>query len=192
LPARIERLATRTAKRAGVAVRTVDLRAYDRDLAILQSIYTAAWQDNWGFVPPTDAEMRQLALDLRSVLDPNLVLFAEAHGEPIGCAVAIPDLNQLLKRMRGRMLPFGILQVLRRKRLISRVRALLLGVLPQRRRQGLYPLLIAELFRRGRAAGYREAELSWTLEDNDAVNAGIGAVGGRRHKTYRLYGKPIG
>jgi hypothetical protein len=172
-------------------VRTVDLRQFDRDLAAMQSIYRAAWVDNWGFVPPTDDEIRQLALDLKPVLDPELVLFAEMDGRAVACAVAIPDLNQVLKRMGGRLFPFGLLHFIRRKSIINRARLLLLGVLPEVQRIGLYPLLIAEIHRRTAAGGYRHGELSWTLEDNDAINAGIEAAGGRRYKTYRLYDKPL-
>jgi GNAT superfamily N-acetyltransferase len=190
-PDRITRLADRVASQNGITVRPLELGSFERDLAIMQGIYRAAWQDNWGFVPPTDAEIRQLAMELRPILDPEIVLFSERAGRPVGCAVAIPDVNQVLKRMGGRLLPFGVLHFLRRRAIIDQARVLLLGVVPDMRRRGLYPLLIAELHRRGRARGYRRAELSWTLEDNDAVNAGIEAVGGRRHKTYRLYEKPL-
>jgi GNAT superfamily N-acetyltransferase len=191
LRARITRLATRVAGRHGVSVRPLDLGAFERDLAIVQRIYREAWEDNWGFVPPTDAEVRQLAIELRPALDPEIVLFAEINGRAVGCAVAIPDLNPVLKRMKGRLLPFGFLHFLRRRAIVHRARVLLLGVVPDARRMGLYPLLIAELHRRGVARGYRRAELSWTLEDNDAINAGIEAAGGRRYKTYRLYEKSL-
>lgn len=190
-PERITRLADRVASRNGISVRTLEPGSFERDLDIMQGIYRAAWQDNWGFVPPTDAEIRQLAIELRPILDPEIVLFAERAGRPVGCAVAIPDVNQVLKRMRGRLFPFGVLHFLRRHAIIDQARVLLLGVVPEMRRMGLYPLLIAELHRRGLRRGYRRGELSWTLEDNDAVNAGIAAVGGRRHKTYRLYEKPL-
>jgi hypothetical protein len=142
-------------------------------------------------VPPTDAELRQLAVDLRPFLDPEIVLFVEIGGRPVACAVAIPDVNQVLRRMNGRLLPFGVLHFLRRRALVTRARLLMLGVLPALRHSGLYPLLIAESHRRGVARGYRRGELSWTLEDNDAVNAGIEAVGARRYKTYRLYEKAL-
>ena len=112
--------------------------------------------------------------------------------EAVACAVAIPDLNQVLKRMRWRLLPFGVLHFLRRRSIVRRVRALLLGVLPEVRRIGLYPLLIAEIHARAVAAGYLRGELSWTLEVNHAINAGIEATGARRHKIYRLYDKRIG
>lgn len=188
---RIVALARRVQNRHGIVIRSVDLRAFDRDLEILQAIYRAAWEDNWGFVPPTDAEIRQLAVDLKPALDPKIVLIAEMRGQPVACAVAIPDMNQVLKRMNGRLLPFGLVHFLRRKQFVRRGRVLLLGVLPAVRRIGLYPLLIFDLYRRGVALGYTRAELSWTLEDNDAVNAGIEAAGGRHYKTYRLYEKSI-
>jgi GNAT superfamily N-acetyltransferase len=188
---RVSRVAARVAARHGLTVRTVNLAAFDRDLAILQEIYRAAWDDNWGFVPPTDAEIRQLAADLKPVLDPGMVLFVEMRGRPVACSVALPDVNQVLKRMHGRLFPFGILHFLRRRQIIDQTRLLLLGVLPEARRIGLYPLLMAESYRRAAARGYRQGEMSWTLEDNHAVNAGIEAIGGRRSKTYRLYEKAL-
>jgi hypothetical protein len=190
---RVHRIGARLAARAGVTIRTVRMSSagFAADLAALQEIYRSAWSDNWGFVPPTDAEMRQLAADLRPVLDPELVLFAEVAGRVVGCAVAIPDLNQVLKKMGGRLLPVGWVHFLRRKAIVTRLRVLMLGILMEYRRSGLYPLLITELHRRAAARGYQRAELSWTLEDNDAVNAGIEASGGRRYKTYRLYEKPL-
>ena len=189
---RIARLAERARKREGVTVRTIDLRAYDSDLTQLMRIYREAWGQNWGFVAPTDAEVRQFAADVKPIVNPDLVLLAEVGGRVAGCAVALPDVNQVLARMGGRLLPFGLWHFFNRKRIIDRVRVALLGVLPEFRRVGLYPLLVAELHRRATANGYRRAELSWTLEDNLEIGAGIEAAGGRHHKTYRLYEKPIG
>jgi hypothetical protein len=188
---RIARLASRVSRRHGISVRRLDPRQFDRDLGILQLIYRAAWEDNWGFVPPTDAEIRQLAVDLKPIVDPDLVLFAEMAGQPVACSVAIPDANQVLKRMNGRLLPFGLVHFLRRRQIITNARLILLGVLPEVRRIGLYPLLMFESRRRAVARGYTDGEMSWTLEDNDAVNAGIEAFGGRHYKTYRLYEKAL-
>jgi GNAT superfamily N-acetyltransferase len=190
-PERIARVAERVSRRHGITVRPANLREYKRDLALMIGIYKAAWVDNWGFVPPTDAEITQLANDLRPIIDPEIVLFAEQNGRAVACSVALPNVNQVLKRMGGNLLPFGIVHFLRRKSIINELRLLILGVLPEARKVGLYPLLIAENHRRAHAAGYRRAELSWTLEDNDDINAGIEATGGRRNKTYRLYEKRV-
>ncbi len=189
---RVTRLAERVRRRHGVVVRPVRLAEFERELVVLQSLYRDAWIDNWGFVPPTDAEIRQLAVDLKPILDPDLLLFAEVHGRPVACAVSIPDANQMLKKMNGRLLPFGVYHFLKRRSITTNVRTLLLGVLPQARRIGLYPLLIAESHRRALAGGYTRGEMSWTLEDNDVVNAGIAATGARHYKTYRLYEKRLG
>lgn len=188
---RILRVADRVRQRPDIRVRTVDMSAFDREIATLQEIYRRAWEDNWGFVAPTDREIRQLARDLRPVIEPELVLFVEKDGQPVGCVVSLPDLNQVLRRMGGRLLPFGIVHFLRRRRIVSRARMLLLGVVPEARRLGIYPLLIAESQQRGVALGLTRGELSWTLEDNALINAGIEAAGGRRYKTYRLYEKSL-
>ena len=119
------------------------------------------------------------------------MLFAELEGRPVGCAVAVPNVNQVLKVMGGRLFPFGVVHFLRRKAIINQARVVLLGVTPAARRIGLYPLLIAELYERGVAHGYRQAELSWTLEDNAPVNVAIRFMGGKIYKKYRLYEKTI-
>src|SRR5262249_27090515 len=113
-------------------------------------------------------------------------------GRPVACAVTVPDANQVLKRMRGNLLPFGIVHFLRRKRIVTQARLLLLGVLPELRRIGLYPLLIVQSHARTVANGYVHGEMGWTLEDNALINSGIEATGSRRSKTYRLYEKPLG
>ncbi len=188
---RIEKLADRARRRNDIQVRRVEMKHFDRDLALMQSIYRSAWEDNWGFVPPTDAEMRQLATDLKPIIDPDLVLFAESSGRAIATVVLLPDVNQVLKRMNGDLWPFGLWHFVNRKKIINRCRLVLLGVMAEHRNRGLYPLLISEVHRRAVANGYIRGECSWTLEDNHAVNAGITASGGRRSRIYRLYEKPI-
>ena len=194
LGGRIEKLKERLASRRKIRIRPVRMgkREFQADLDNLKQVYRAAWSDNWGFVPPTDAEIDQLAVELKPIVDPELALFAEVDGALAGCALALPDLNQVLRHMNGSLWPFGVIHFLRRRSLITRGRVLLLGVLPEFRRLGLYPLLIADLHQRGRQRGYTRAELSWTLEDNHLVNEGIVAAGGRHSKTYRIYEKPVG
>lgn len=191
LPDRMTRIADRVRRRNGIAIRTLDMCAFDRDLATVQRIYESAWRDNWGFVKPTEAEARQLAAELEPLIDPELVVYAEMDGRPVGCAVAIPNANQLLKRMQGRLFPFGVLHFLRRRSIINETRLILLGVEPELQRTGLYPLLVAEVHQRARRRGYVAGEMSWTLEDNHAINAGIEATGGKCYKRYRLYQKDV-
>ncbi len=98
---RIQRVVERIKRRHDIVIRTVDMREFDRDLGIVKDIYRTAWQENWGFVAPTDREIRQLAVDLRPIIDPELVLFVEMGGKPVAYSVAIPDVNQVLKKMHG-------------------------------------------------------------------------------------------
>ena len=188
---RIQKLADRVRRRNDIQVRRVDMKQFERDLALMNTIYRSAWERNWGFVPPTDAEMRQLATDLKPVIDPDLVLFAEIGGRAVATVVVLPDVNQVLKRMKGNLLPFGLWHFLNRKKIVNRCRLVVLGVIQEYRNLGLYPLMISEIHRRGVANGYVRGELSWTLEDNDSVNAGIEASGGRRYKIFRLYEKAL-
>jgi hypothetical protein len=189
---RIQKVADRALRRNGITIRTVDMKRFDAELALMTKIYREAWVDNWGFVPPTDAEVRHTAHDLKPIIDPRMVIFAEMNGKTVGVAVTVPDANQVLKKMNGRLLPFGIFHFLRKKSIIDGLRLILLGVIPEARNVGLYPLLIAQSHHNAVLGGYRVAELSWTLEDNVQINAGIEATGGRRYKTYRVYEKSLG
>ncbi len=188
---RLERIAQRTFKRMGVTVRPADLKQFDREADILKEIHTRAWERNWGNVPYSDAEMDHLASEMKLILNPELVIFAEKDGQPIGLAVALPDINQVFKRFNGRLLPFGIFHLLRRKSIIDRARLVMLGVLPEYRNKGLEMLLIYEIVKRAAANGIVEGECGWTLEDNHSINSAIVAAGGVHNKTYRLFQKEV-
>ncbi len=191
LALRIIRLAERVERRYRPTVRPLDPKHFERDLGLLKRIYAEAWQDNWGFVRYTDAEFDHLASELKLIIDPEINLFIELGGEVAGVAINLPDINQALQKVRGRLLPFGIFTLLNRRRHIDRTRLPILGILPPYRMKGLELVLIKESLLRWRARGYRSCECSWVLEDNEAINAGIRATGGRLYKTYRLYQKPL-
>ena len=188
---RLERIAQRTYKRNDLVVRPADLKQFDREVKILKHLHTTAWEKNWGNVPYSDAEMDHLASEMKMILNPELAIFAEIGGEPIGMAVALPDINQVFSRFNGRLLPVGIFHLLRRKQIINRARLVMLGVLPQYRNRGLEMLLIYEIVKRAAANGIVEGECGWTLENNHSINSAIEAAGGVRNKTYRLFQKEV-
>lgn len=188
---RLTRIANRVRRREKPNIRRVNMKRLDREAEILKQVYNEAWERNWGFVKYTDAEFDHLVDELKLILDPDLALFLEIDGSIAAVAIGIPDVNQVFVRMNGRLLPFGILELLRRKRIIDRGRLPILGVMPRFRNRGLEMVLIDEIARRGARKGYRQAECSWVLETNDAMNRGIEAAGGRRYKTYRLYQKRV-
>lgn len=190
-PERIHKIAERVRHRHALSVRAADLKQFDRELALLKHIYGVAWEKNWGQVRYTDAEFDRLAADLKLIIDPRIVLFLEYQGETVGVSVTIPNVNQVLERFNGRLLPTGIFHLLNRKRIINEGRLAILGVLSEYRYHGFEVVMIDETIERGRAAGYVGGECSWVLEDNEAINKGIAAAGAKLYKTYRIYQKDL-
>jgi hypothetical protein len=190
-PAIVAKLAERVRERERIVVRPLNLSEFTREVERLRSIYSDAWQQNWGFVAPTEAEFKRLATELKPIFDTRCAVCAEVDGTPVACAVAIPDLNQALKGTSGRLLPLGLVRLLLRKRYITQMRLLLLGIESRYRALGLYPLLLFELHRQVQGTAYRRAEFSWVLEDNRDINQPAEMAGARRYKTYRIYEKAL-
>ena len=177
--------------RQGVRVRPLDLDRLKEEAQILKLLYNQTLEPLWGTVPLTDAEVDYLADSLKRFGVAELVLIAEVEGKPVGFSLALPNINEVLRRMRGRLLPFGILKWLRHKRRIRTVRALAVGVLEPYRRHGVYQLLIQESCKIGRSLGFEACELSWTLEDHAIVNDIYEMAGVSRYKTYRIYQRAV-
>jgi GNAT superfamily N-acetyltransferase len=189
---KIGRLAERIRKRhSDLVIRPVDMKRWDEELERFRDLYNRSWERNWGFVRYTDAEFDHLAKEFKMILDPELVALAEVGGELAGITVLLPDANQVLKRMRGRLLPFGIFYFLGRNRIIDQLRLPILGVAPEYRDRGFELAMIHELYERVLARGYQRCEASWTLEDNRAMNHVIEAGGAKHYKTYRVYQKEL-
>ena len=189
---KIGRIARRVRKRhPNLVVRPLDIKRWDEELERFRDLYNRSWERNWGFVRYTDPEFDHLAKEFKLILDPELVALAEVGGELAGVTVVLPDANQVLKKMRGRLLPFGIFHFLNRNRIIDRLRLPILGVAPEHRNKGFELVMIHDLYERAIAKGYKRCECSWTLEDNTPMNHVIEAGGARRYKTYRIYQKEI-
>jgi GNAT superfamily N-acetyltransferase len=186
-PARLVQRAETLQEQHGIRLRRLDLPRFDEELGRVKRLYNAGWQRNWGFVPMTDDEIDFLARQLRPVVVKDLVVFAEHGQEPIGFAVALPDLNVALRANRsGRLFP-GIVKILWASRRIDRLRILLLGTRPEWRRKGVDALLYLHLWEAARAKGYRWAEAGWILEDNHPMRNALARMGFAVYKTYRLY-----
>jgi GNAT superfamily N-acetyltransferase len=189
-PERVVKLIDRIRKRSGTTIRPLDLSQFDDEVKRVKSIYDRAWAPNWGFVPMTDAEFAHMAKDMKQIVDPDIVLFAEVDGEPVGFSMALPDINQALIHLKGRLLPFGLIKLLwllKVRKIVTGIRVLVMGVLPEYQRRGIDNLLYHETFTRGVAKGYRSAETSWILETNEMMNRAAENLGHRRYKTYRMY-----
>jgi GNAT superfamily N-acetyltransferase len=182
--------------RSEVRVRIADMKRFDEEISTILQIYNEAWSENWGFVPATEEEARQMSRDLKFIADPHLVPFVEVDGKAAAFALAVPNLNEAIYDLDGRLFPFGFLKLLWRLKVRRprNGRLLLLGVRKEfrtRRYAGLAYLLCDEIYRRATQRGYEWAEFSWTLEDNPLINSLITKIGCRHYKTYRIYEKPL-
>jgi hypothetical protein len=168
-------------------VRALNLRDFDHELRIIKEIYNQAWSKNWGFVPMTEAEIDDLAKNLKPLVVSDLVLFGYWDDEPVGFSVSLPDYNEVLKRLNGRLGLLGLLKFFYFSKKIRTVRIMLLGVKHAFQKRGVEGLLYYETFKRGINKGYFRGECSWILEDNLLMQRGLEAMGGKRYKTYRVY-----
>lgn len=172
-------------------VRPINLRRFDEELNVVKEVYNQAWSRNWGFVPLTDLEINDLAKNLKPLVVPDLVLFVYSGKEPVGFSVSLPDYNEVLKHLNGKLGLPGLLKFLYYSRKIKTIRVMLLGVKEAFRKKGAEGLLYVETFRRAIKKGYYGAECSWILENNPLMQRGIETMGGKRYKTYRIYEMPI-
>jgi len=185
---RLNRITERFRKREPqLQIRPIRLRRLEEDAKIIKEILNQAWSRNWGFVPVTDEEIKLLAKEFKSLVVPELVLFAYWGEEPVGFSVALPDYYEVLKHLNGKIGILGALKFLYYSRKIKKIRVIFLGVKDTFRKRGVEGLLYVETFRNGIKKGYRQAECSWILENNLLMQHGIEAMGGKRYKTYRIY-----
>ncbi len=185
---RLNRITERLGKREPLLhIRPIRLRDFDNELMIVKELYNQIWNKNWGFVPMTVAEIDDLAKNLKPLVVPDLVLFAYWGEEPVGFSVGLPDFNQVLKHLNGKIGLLGGLKFLYYSRKIHRLRVMLLGVKHAFQKKGIEGFLYLETFKRGIRKGYYSAECSWILESNPLMQHGLETMGGKRYKTYRVY-----
>ena len=190
-------LAARLPRIEGLTMRTIRGRRYDDEIRIVIDIFNDAWEDNWGFVPMTQAEIEHTAKALKPLVVPDMVAVAEIHGEPVAMAIAVLNLNEAIADLDGRLLPFGWAKLLWRLKVgkMRSGRVPLMGVRKAWRRGttgAALALAVIDKMREGAwNYGIQQAELGWILEDNVSVRRIIESVGGRAYKTYRLYAKDL-
>jgi len=175
----------------GVTVRQMRKSDLEAEISRFMEVYNAAWGPNWGFVPVTEEEVRFQAKNLKPILDENWAMIAEREGEVVGAALTLPDINQVLAKMNGRVLPFGWWHFLSGRRKIDRVRVFALGVKPEYQHYGVAAALYVrhkEVAARVRQKG---GEMGWILETNEPMNRAMEGMGGTIVKRYRLYELPL-
>lgn len=191
IPEKVERIAGIVRKRYPVTVRPIDLKHLESEAALIKEVHDEAWKENWGAVPFTDSEFDHICKTLKTIAIAELVPLVELGGRIVAMAVAVPDVNQILKLAKGRLFPLGFIKVLLNQHKVNRIRILILGVMSKYRRCGFDALLYHEIYKAVRKHGFVGGEFSWILEDNVEMMRIIESWDGKRTKTYRIYQKPI-
>lgn len=195
-PEKVTRVARKIQAKEGYRIRPVNLRAWDKEIAIFCEIYNSAWEKNWGFVPMTPKEFDHLGKELKLILKSEMALVAEVDGTPVAFSITVPDANPAIAAANGYLttfgIPIGLVRMLLGLRRLAGIRLVAMGIRKEFRKRGLDSLLVLESFLAAQRLGYTQGEVSWTLEDNDMVNRIIEVFGGKRGKTYRIYGRQVG
>jgi len=181
-----------------VRLRTVDMKNFRRELDLIMEIYNETWAGKWGYVPISSDELDKMAADLKLIIEPEMAFISEVNGKPAGMCITIPNLNEVISDLDGKLFPMGWAKVLYRTKAKSpaSARLILLGVREDIRknvkRYGyLSAAMYVEVAKRGMAKGVRWAELSWTREDDSPINLGIRSMGAKVYKKYRVYEKSL-
>lgn len=190
-PERFVRASRVIAERLGVTLRSLDMKRFREEVELVKALFNEAWEQNWGYVPMTDAELEHLAKQLKPIIVPELVVFAEIRGRVVGFGVAIPDFNVALKHNpSGRLFP-GLLKILWYARKIDRARIPLLGTVKEYRGKGIDALLYHWIWTKSVARGMAQGEAGWILEDNAPMVNGLIRLGFHPYKTYRVFDKTL-
>lgn len=194
-PAAVQAIVKRAKKR--VTVRSLRKSNYYEDMKIIEDIFNDAWSENWGFIPYTEAEFKQLAKDFKLILDFNLFKIAEVDGAPAAFMVTVPNINEAIRDLNGRLLPFGWLKLLWRLkvRYPRTARIPFMGVRKQYHGSLLGAALAFMVIIDGQpyalSRGIKKVELSWILEDNKGTRDIIESLGAVVYKRYRIYSKDL-
>jgi GNAT superfamily N-acetyltransferase len=181
-------LADQVEPKHGIRLRKMSRRSLRKDVDRFKDVYNSAWSRNWGFSPYDDKDLDQYAQELQLVFDKHWFMVTEtAEGETVGVAITVPDVNQVLRQMNGRLLPFGWWKFLTKGRRIDRVRVGFLGVKPEYQHTGVAAKMYVEHFDMAEVRPQKGGEMGWILETNKAMNRAMEAMGGTIVKRYRVY-----
>lgn len=199
LPPAMERILARSEESRQFRFRPIrlDRKHLADEVALLLEILNDAWSDNWGFVPMTKAEIDDLAAVFKLLLRPEAVVIAEYDGEAAGFSLTLPNINEAIADLNGRLFPFGIVKLLWRLKVsgIRTGRMAMMGVRRKWQNSPIGAVMALSIIRQSRAShiarGVTSAELSWILDSNERMKHMLTLVGGRVYKRYRIYEKAL-
>ncbi len=175
-----------------IVIRPINMKDFKNEVSKVRETYNKAWDKNLGFVPMTKNEFDYLAKDLKMVLNPDYCLVAEHEGKFVGFALAIPDINRILiKIKRGRLFPTGIFKLLFGAKKVKYLRVIALGVIDDYRKLGIEACFYAQIIKKGFENKVTGGEASWILEGNELMNKAMLDINGKVYKKYRIYEKQL-
>jgi hypothetical protein len=196
-PERINKLVSIGERNSRIALRKVDMNNFEAEVGLIIDILNEAWSDNWGYTPLTPAEKAYAVKSWKPLIVPDWVRIALYDGEPAGFMVTLPDLNEMIADLNGKIFPFGWAKLLWRlhRKKGNRVRVPIMGLrnhIKTSKQGALIVMMMIEQIRRDVVSrGYSMGECSWILDDNDGMNSILEAIGSVCYKTYRIYAKPL-
>jgi len=170
-----------------VHLRRINRKKFVEEVRMFLDIYNKSLVGTWGFTPMSEAECEHMAQGLKWLIVPEMTTVAEVDGKPIGAVFGLLDYNPTIKKIDGRLLPFGFLRLLNSKRKTKRVRMISTNVLPEYQRWGIGLLLMSRLVPDIREWGVKEGEFSWVLESNQLSRGTLERGGAERRQEYRIY-----
>ncbi len=187
LPGRIKDLTDSVVERYGISIRQLDMKNYDEEIQNIIQLSNESLTQNWGYSPVTDAEVNVMANDMKRIIQPKGVLFAEdRNGRQVGFAIVLPDVNSLLKGLNGRLFPFGFIKVLRGIPRLRKYRMFALGVIPEYQKKAVDSLIYRALNEMLYAEDM-QMEINYVLEDNWPMINAIKKLEAREIRRYRVY-----
>ena len=198
-PPIVERIIKSGERNERIRVREVDKSRFEEEAAIILDILNDAWADNWGFVPLTPPEIKDVGVKLKPIVFNDLIRIAELDGRPVAFMITLPDLNEAIKPLNGNLFPFGwakLLLWLRRPR-VRTMRVPLMGVrkeLQSSRMASQLAFMMIEYIRRASVTRYgaSRGEIGWILDDNQGMRSIAETIESRINKTYRIYERALG
>jgi hypothetical protein len=198
MPPLVQRIVASGERNARIRIRKVDKSRFDEEAALILSILNDAWSDNWGFIPLTDSEIAFAGKKLRPVVHEELIRVAELDGEPVAFMMTLPNINELIRDLDGRLFPFGWAKLLWRLRRpkITTMRVALMGVVKRLQSSRLASQLAFMMIEYTRRDAVRfwpvhRSEIGWVLDDNAGMRSIAEAIDSKLNRIYRVYEKPL-
>lgn len=180
-------IAEQIKERFGVTIRKMDESRFDEEVRMFMDVYNRSISNTWGHVPMSKEELDQEAKGLKTLIVPDLAICAEIDGKPVGCLICLPDFNPAIRKIKGRLFPFGFLSILKAKKHFKEIRSVSANVLPEYQMMGIPLLLMQALLPAAEKWGINKAEFSWVLESNAYSRGSLEKAGTKCEKTYRVY-----